>query len=195
MIVWIVLVRRIRRHLDPHIPASLWGAILGQSPHEAIFLQDTIADMDPVDLIIAFLDVQGAFSNTPWLLLEAVWRRLGLSFYNFASGYIRTRKYTVRTLPPPLPTCGLRGRHEPQGGTHPTRTPHPRPRPNGHPAGQQLTGRDHLLTLPQQPHCPPHKVSCHDQGVCHTPHPRATRTPHASLDNHHPPGGNPGHQP
>ena len=53
--------------------------------------------MDPVDLIIASLDVKGAFPNTPWLFLEAVWKRLGLRFYNFASGYIRTRKYTVRS--------------------------------------------------------------------------------------------------
>ena len=53
--------------------------------------------MEPVALIITSLDVKGAFPNTPWLLLEAVWKRLGLPFYNFASGYIRTRKYTVRT--------------------------------------------------------------------------------------------------
>ena len=52
--------------------------------------------MDPVELIIACLDVNEAFPNTPWLLLEAVWKRMGLFFYNFASGYIRTRKYTVR---------------------------------------------------------------------------------------------------
>ena len=84
-IVWTILLRRIRPHLDPHIPASLWGTIPGRSPHEAIFLQDTIADMDPVDLIIPSLDVKGAFPNTPWLLLEAVWKRLGLPFYNFAS--------------------------------------------------------------------------------------------------------------
>ena len=53
--------------------------------------------MDPVDLIIASLDVKRAFPNTPWLLLEAVWKCMGLPFYNFASGYIRTRKYTVCT--------------------------------------------------------------------------------------------------
>ena len=114
-IVWTILLRRIRPYLDPHIPASLWGAIPGRSPHEAIFLQDTIADMDPVDLIIASLDVKGAFPNTPWLLLEAVWKHLGLPFYNFTSGYIRTRKYTVRTgagLTPFLePGSGV-----PQGG-------------------------------------------------------------------------------
>ena len=63
----------------------------------AIFLQDTIADMDPVDLIMDFLDVKGALPNGPWLLLEVVWKRMGLPFYNVASGYIRTRKYTVRT--------------------------------------------------------------------------------------------------
>ena len=53
--------------------------------------------MDPVGLIIASLDVKGAFPNTPRLLLEAVWKRLRLPFYNFASGYIRIRKNTVRT--------------------------------------------------------------------------------------------------
>ena len=71
--------------------------------------------MDPVDLIIAFLDVKGAFLNTPWLLLKAVWKRMGLPFYNFASGYIRTHRYTVRTgagLTPFLePGTGV-----PQGG-------------------------------------------------------------------------------
>ena len=53
--------------------------------------------MDRVNLVIASLDVKGAFPNTPWLLLEAVWKRLGLPFYNFTSSYIPTRKYTVRT--------------------------------------------------------------------------------------------------
>ena len=95
--VWTIVLRRIRPHLDLHKPASLWGAIMGLSPHEAIFLHGTIADMDLVDLIIASLDVKGAFPNTPWLLPEAVWKRMGLPFYHFASGYIRNRKYTVRT--------------------------------------------------------------------------------------------------
>ena len=36
-IVWTIFLRRIRPHLDPHIPASLLGAIPGRSPHEAIF--------------------------------------------------------------------------------------------------------------------------------------------------------------
>ena len=41
----------------------------------------------------------------------------------------------------------------------------------------------------------PTKSVAIDQGVCHTPDPRARRAPHASRDNHHPPGGNPGRQP
>ena len=95
-ILWTILLHRIRPHLDPHIPATLWGAIASRFPHEAIFLQDTSADMDPVDLINASLDVEGAFPNTPWLLLEAVWKCLGLPFYNFTSKYIRTCKYTPK---------------------------------------------------------------------------------------------------
>ena len=114
-IVWTLLLRHIRPHRDPHIAPSLWGAIPGRSPHQALFLQDTIAVVEPVDLIIASLDVKGAFLNTPWLLLEAVWKRMGLPFYIFASGYIRTGKYTVRTragLTPFLePGSGV-----PQGG-------------------------------------------------------------------------------
>ena len=96
-VVWTILLRRICPHLYPHLPASLWGAIPGRSPHEAIILQDTIADMYPVNLIIASLNVMGAFPNTPGLLLEAIWKRMGLPFYNFAPDYIRTRKYKVRT--------------------------------------------------------------------------------------------------
>ena len=71
--------------------------------------------MHPEDLFIASLDVKGAFPSTPWLLLQALWKRMGLPFYNFASGCIRTRKYTVRTgagLTPFLePGSGV-----PQGG-------------------------------------------------------------------------------
>ena len=110
-----ILLRCIGPHLDPHIPASLWGGIQGRSPHEAILRQHTIAGMDPVDLIIAPLDLKGAFPNTPWLLLEALWNRMGHPIYDFAFCYIRTRRYTVRTgaglTPFPEP-----GRGVPQGG-------------------------------------------------------------------------------
>ena len=235
-IVQTILLCRIRPHLDPHIPASLWGAIPGRSPHEAIFLQDTIADMDPVDLIIASLDIKGAFPNTPWILREGVWKHMGLPFYNCASDYIHTRKYTVRTragLSPFLePGSGV-----PEGGAegpflyllmtlplplrteqdYPAYAPYPilsplvgfvddtnltvahtpptRPRTNSQPASQRLTGREYLLPLPQQPHRPPHKGGGLDQGICHSPNPRATRAPHASRGNHHPPGGDPDRQP
>ena len=79
-IVWTLILHRIRPHMAAHIPASMWGAILGRSAHEAIFLQDTATDMDPLSLILTSLDVKGAFVNTPWLLLEAVWRQLGLPY-------------------------------------------------------------------------------------------------------------------
>ena len=79
----------------PH--TSLRGPIQGRSPREAIFLHDAITDMDPLHLIIASLDVKGGFLNTPWLLSEAVWKRLDLPFYNFNSNYIRLHKYAVRT--------------------------------------------------------------------------------------------------
>ena len=113
--MWTILLRNIRPHLDPHIPASLWKAIQGRSPQKAIFLQDTIADMDPVDLVIASLDVKAAFPNTPRLPLKAVWKHMGLPFYNFASDYIRNRKYTVRTGAGPTPFLEP-GSGVPQGG-------------------------------------------------------------------------------
>ena len=169
-IVWTILLSHIRPHLGPHIPASLWGAIPGRSSHEAIFLQDTITDMDPVDLIIASLDVKGAFPNTPWPLLEAVWIRMGLPFYNFASEYIRTRKYTVRRgagLSPFLEP----GSGEPRGGAegpflyllvtlppvltieqdHPAHAPYPLPSPLvGFADDTNLT----VAHTPHQPHTP-----------------------------------------
>ena len=237
-IVWIILLRRIRLHLDPHIPASLWRATPGQSAQEAIFLQDTVADMVPVDLIIASLDVKGAFLNTSWLLLEAVCRRMGDPFNNFTSNPIRTRKYTVRSgaglgpfaepgsrfppggadrpflyllMKPPLGRHnrtrlpGLRGFPPPLLGfaedTNVTvaHTPHERHTPDDGPtvtkAGQQLTGRNHLLRLPQQTHRPPYKIGGHDQRVCHSPIPGATRAPHAGHGSHHLPWRDPDHQP
>ena len=43
----------------------------GRSPHEAIFLQDTALDVNPYKMIVASLNVQGAFPHTPhWLLKE-----------------------------------------------------------------------------------------------------------------------------
>ena len=163
-ILWTILLRHIRPYLDPHVPASLWGAVPGRSPHEAIFLQNTIADIDPVDLIIASLDVKGAFPNTPWLLLEAVWKHMGLLFYNFASDYIRTQKYTVRTgagrtffLEP--------GSGVPQGGAE---VPLPVPPRDTPPGPHNRTGLPGLRTLP--PPLPPSGLrGRHQLTVAHTP--------------------------
>ena len=96
-IVWTILLRRIRPNLDPHIPSSLLGAIQGRSPHQAPLLQDAVDDMDPMAVVIASLSVKWAFSNTPWLFPEAVWKHLGFPSYDLASKYIHTRRYAVRT--------------------------------------------------------------------------------------------------
>ena len=71
--------------------------------------------MDPVDLIIASLNVKGSFLNPSWLLLQAVQKRLVLPFYKFTSKYIRTRKYMVRTRGGLTPFLE-RGSGVPQGG-------------------------------------------------------------------------------
>ena len=196
--------------------------------------------MDPVDLIIASLDVKGALPNGPCLLLEAVWKRLGLPFYNLASGYIRNRKYTVRTgagLTPFLePGSGV-----PQGGAegpflyllvmlplalaieqdYPAYVPCPLLSPLvGFADGTNLT----VAHTPHEPHAPdpgptvtqqandlldvtvsyqshnnlivhPTKSVAMIKGSATPPTLGATSAPHASRDNHHPPGGDPGRQP
>ena len=88
-----IILRRIRPYLDPHIPASLWRAISGRSAHEVILLQDTVAHMEPIELIIVSLDVKGADPNTPLLPLEAVRKRLGLPFtYDLAAVFSQNLK-------------------------------------------------------------------------------------------------------
>ena len=73
---------RRKTHLNAHPQTNSTGgisshtthdvrAIPGNSPLEAIFMQDAVADMDPLDLIITPLDVKGAFPNTPHRLLKA----------------------------------------------------------------------------------------------------------------------------
>ena len=71
--------------------------------------------MEPVNLIIASLDVKGAFPNIPWLLLQAVWKHLGLPFYDFPSKYVRTCRYAVRIAPGLTPFLEV-GSGVPQGG-------------------------------------------------------------------------------
>ena len=46
-LVWTLILGRIAPAVFAHVPASMWGAMAGRSPHEDIFLQDTEADSDP----------------------------------------------------------------------------------------------------------------------------------------------------
>ena len=39
-LVWTLVLGRIAPAVFAHVPASMWGAMAGRSPHEAIFLQD-----------------------------------------------------------------------------------------------------------------------------------------------------------
>ena len=80
-----------------HVPTSMWGAMAGTSPYKAIFLQDTALDMNLYEMIVAPLDVQGAFPHAQHLLSTEVWVGMGLPFLPFTAGYIQTRLYAVIT--------------------------------------------------------------------------------------------------
>ena len=79
------------------IPPTMWGAIPGRSPLEAIFMQDAVVDMGPIRLIITFVDVKGTFSNTQHRLLHAIWEDLGLPFQGFLQAYLATCLHAVQT--------------------------------------------------------------------------------------------------
>ena len=114
-LIWMLILKRVAPAVYRAIPPTMWGAIPGRSPSEAIFMQDAVVDMDPISLIITCLDVKGAFSNTPHRLLQAVWEHMGLPFQGFLQGYFATRMYAVKTdvgtTPWVHPTSGV-----PQGG-------------------------------------------------------------------------------
>ena len=114
-LVWTLIPGRIARAVFAHVPASMWGAMAGRSPHEAIFLQDTALDMNPYEMIIASLDVQGAFPHAPHRLLTEVWDAMGLPFLSFMTGYIQTRLYAVITAAGLTPWTGTDS-GVPQGG-------------------------------------------------------------------------------
>ena len=76
-LIWMVILNRVA---PAAIPPTLWRAVPGRSPSEAICMQDAVVDMDPIILIITSLDVKGAFPNTPHRLLRAVWKHMGLPF-------------------------------------------------------------------------------------------------------------------
>ena len=92
-----LILKRAAPAVHRAVPPTMWGAIPGRSPLEAIFLQDTVVDMDPISLIITSLDVKGAFPNTPHRLLRAVLEHMGLPFQGFLQAYLATRMYAKKT--------------------------------------------------------------------------------------------------
>ena len=114
-LIWMLSLKRLAPAVYLAIPPTMWGAIPGRSPWEAIFMQDAVVDMDPMSLIITCLDVKGAFRNGPHRLPRAVWKHMGLPFQGFLQAYLATRMYAkttdVGTSPWVHPASGV-----PQGG-------------------------------------------------------------------------------
>ena len=100
--MWTLILGRIA----PAAPARMWGAMAGRCTHEAIFLQDTALDMNPYEMIVASLVVQGAFPHAPHRLPTEVWDAMGLPFISFMTGYIQTRLYAVITAADLTPWTG-----------------------------------------------------------------------------------------
>ena len=114
-LIWMLILKRVAPAVYRAVPPTMWGAIQGRSPLEAIFMQEAVVDMHPISLIITSLDVKGAFPNTPHRLLRAVWEHMGLPFQGFLQAYLATRMYTIKTdvgtTPWVHPASGV-----PQGG-------------------------------------------------------------------------------
>ena len=72
--------------------------------------------MNPYEMIVASLDVQGAFPPAPHRLLTKVRDAMGLPFLSFMTGYIQTRLYAVITAAGLTSWTGTDSR-VPQGGT------------------------------------------------------------------------------
>ena len=85
-----LILGRIAPAVFAHVPTSMWGAMAGRSHHEAIFVEDTALDMDPYEMIVASLNVEGAFCHAPHRLLTEQWDAMGLPFLSFMAGYIQT---------------------------------------------------------------------------------------------------------
>ena len=95
-LIWMLILKRVAPAVYCAVSPTMWGAIPGRSPLEAIFMQDAVVDMDPISLIITSLDVTGAFPNTPHRLSRAVWKRMGLPFQGFLHAYLATRMYALK---------------------------------------------------------------------------------------------------
>ena len=89
-LIWMLIMKQVAPLVSRAIQPTMWGAILGLSPLEAIFLQDAVVDMDPISLIITSLDAKGAFPNTPHRLLQAIWEHMRLPFGGFLQVYLAT---------------------------------------------------------------------------------------------------------
>ena len=96
-LIWMLILKRVAPAVYRAIPPTVWGAIPGRSPLQAISIEDAVVDMDLISLIITSLDVKGAFPNTPHRLLRAVWEHMGLPFQDFLQSYLATRMYAVKT--------------------------------------------------------------------------------------------------
>ena len=96
-LIWMVILKRVAPAVYRAVPPTMWGAIPGRLPLEAIFMQDAVVDMDLIGLIITSLDVKGAFPNTPRRLLRAVWKRMALPFQGFLLAYLASCMYAVKT--------------------------------------------------------------------------------------------------
>ena len=114
-LVWTLILGRIAPAVFARVPASVRGAMAGRSPHEALFLQDTALDRNRYEMIVASLDVQGAFPHAKHRLLTKVWDAMGLPFLSFMTGYIQNRHYAVITAAGLTPWTGTDS-GVPQGG-------------------------------------------------------------------------------
>ena len=110
-LIWMLILKQVAPSVYRAIPPTMWGAIPGRLPLEAIFMQDAVVDMDRISLIIGSLDVKGAFPNTSHRLLRAVSEHMGLPFQGFLQAYLAGRMYAretdVGTTPWVLPASGV----------------------------------------------------------------------------------------
>ena len=150
--MWMLILGRIAPTVFAHVPASMWGAMAGRSPHETIFLQNTALDMSPYEMIVASLNVQGAFPHAPHRLLTEVWHAMGFSFLSFMNGYTQTRLYAVITATGVTPWTGTDS-GVPQGGAE-----GPLPLPPRHPTAgiRASTGIAGVRPIPTM--VPPHQL-------------------------------------
>ena len=97
--VWTPILGHIVPAVCTTVPATMWRAMAGRSPDKAIFLQDTAMDMNRYEIIVASLNVQGAFPPATHLLVTEVLEAMGLPFLPFMTGYIQRWLCAIITAP------------------------------------------------------------------------------------------------